>query len=69
MPLELVGFYSHVNVEFGMPKGFIHRPIIFLLFTANLLHLVSSQHLLHARADDTQIYSFCQPSDVAALQQ
>jgi hypothetical protein len=46
------------------------EPILFLLFIADLLQLVSIHQLLpHAYADDTQIYGFCQPSDVAALQQ
>ena len=43
-------------------------PILFLLYTADLLQLVKSHHLNpHGFADDTQIDGFCKPSDAAAL--
>jgi len=43
-------------------------PILFLLYIADLLKLIKRRRLsLHAYADDTQIYGFCQPSDVNAL--
>ena len=45
-------------------------PILFMLYTADVLRLVKFHQLSsHAYADDTQIYSFCQPSDINALQE
>jgi len=44
--------------------------ILFLLYTADVLQLVKSHKLSsHAYADDTQIYGFCQPSDIDTLQE
>ena len=43
-------------------------PILFLLYTADLLQLVKRHQLItHAYADDTQIYGFCRPADSAVL--
>ena len=43
-------------------------PILFLLYTADVLQLVKFHQLQpHAYADDTQIYGFCKPSDVDTL--
>jgi len=43
-------------------------PILFLLYVADRLKLIKRHRLSpHAYADDTQIYGFCQPSDVIGL--
>ena len=44
------------------------KDILFLLYTADLLQLIS-HHLVHphAFADDTQIYRFCKPSTTDIL--
>jgi len=45
-------------------------PILFLLYTADVLQLVKSHQLQpHAYADDTQICGSCRPSDVNILQE
>ena len=51
------------------PKGSVLGPILFLRYVVDLLQLVKRHQLQpHAYADDTQIYGFCNPSDIYDLQ-
>src|SRR5664279_1445573 len=59
---------SPSTIGCGLPQGSGLGPILFVMYSADLLKLIERQQLIpHAFADDSQIYGFCSPSDVESL--
>jgi hypothetical protein len=60
---------SIVRLVCGVPQGSVLRPVLFVLYTADLIHLIECYSLHpHLYADDTQVYGACSPADVHQLQ-
>jgi Reverse transcriptase (RNA-dependent DNA polymerase) len=53
---------SNTVLTCGVPQGSVLGPILFVLYTADVISIIENLSLLpHTYADDTHIYGFCQP--------
>ena len=52
----------------GVPQGSLLGPILFVLYTVDLIPLIQSHSLsAHLYADDTQVYGSCRPADIVSF--
>ena len=63
------GEHSDISeTKFGVPQGSVLGPILFIVYTADVIRIVEQSGLsVHQFADDTQIYGSCRPHQSASL--
>jgi len=52
----------------GVPQGSVLGPVLFILYTVDLVSVIQSYSLSpHIHADDTRVYGSCRPAAVSVL--
>ena len=59
---------ERINVSFGVPQGFILRPLLFNLYVNDLTDVLPTEVNCHQYANDITIYSHCKPSEFQSCQ-
>ena len=59
---------ERINVSFGVPQGFILRPLLFNLYVNDLTDVLPTKVNCHQYANDITIYSHCKPSELQSCQ-
>ena len=55
-------------MSFGVPQGFILRPLLFNLYVNDLTDVLPTEVNCHQYANDIRIYSHCKPSELQSCQ-
>ena len=59
---------ERINVSFGVPQGFILRPLLFNLYVNDLTDVLPTEVNCHQYANDITIYSHSKPSELQSCQ-